>query len=101
MMNSELNNHQIDWLAQTEELNDAEASQVNGGAEGVSRAGGSGGSTGAGQGSMGDSGMGGGSLEGQLKANDEYEKEQHIKQIQMQLQEAVNRNRGSGAEGAH
>jgi hypothetical protein len=31
MMNSELNNHQTDWLAQTEEINDTEASQVNGG----------------------------------------------------------------------
>jgi hypothetical protein len=31
-MNSELNNQQSDWLAQTEELNDTEASQVNGGA---------------------------------------------------------------------
>jgi hypothetical protein len=31
-MNSELNNQQTDWLAQTEELNDTEASQVNGGA---------------------------------------------------------------------
>jgi hypothetical protein len=31
-MNSELNNHQTDWLAQTEELNDTEASNVNGGA---------------------------------------------------------------------
>jgi hypothetical protein len=32
MMNSELNNHQTDWIAQAEELNDTEASQVNGGA---------------------------------------------------------------------
>jgi hypothetical protein len=31
MMNSELHNQQSDWLAQTEELNDIEASQVNGG----------------------------------------------------------------------
>jgi len=34
MMNLEINNQQTDWLAQTEELNDTEASQVNGG-EGV------------------------------------------------------------------
>jgi hypothetical protein len=32
-MSSELNNYQTDWLAQTEELNDTEASQVNGGAD--------------------------------------------------------------------
>jgi hypothetical protein len=32
MKNSELNNQQTDWLAQTEEINDTEASQVNGGA---------------------------------------------------------------------
>jgi hypothetical protein len=31
-MNLELNNQQTDWLAKTEELNDTEASQVNGGA---------------------------------------------------------------------
>jgi hypothetical protein len=31
-MNSDFNNHQTDWLAQTEELKDIEASQFNGGA---------------------------------------------------------------------
>jgi hypothetical protein len=38
MKNSELNNQQTDWLAKTEELNDIEASQVNGGAVGYSAA---------------------------------------------------------------
>jgi hypothetical protein len=37
-MNSEHINHQTDWLAQTEELNDTEASQVNGGASAIQSA---------------------------------------------------------------
>jgi hypothetical protein len=46
-MNSEFNNYQTDWLAQTEELKDIEASKVNGGigsvGGGAEQAGGAGG----------------------------------------------------------
>jgi hypothetical protein len=51
MMNSELNNYQNDWLAQADELNDIEASQVNGGASPVGSV--SGGQAAAPQASMG------------------------------------------------